>query len=146
LSGTIESLVSSYGLVGTSAASRRHFWNLNTNRTLTSDYINAYAITTSVNNIFRSNGVTTSPSPINETINNNTLISFVTSFDSGGINRSINGLSVNTVLSSLIFSNYTELGLGYQTDLLRFLNGHFKKLNYWPFKITNAEVQAFSKL
>lgn len=57
--------------------------------------------------------------------------------------------NASTVISSAS-SDFTGVGsdalwLGTQSTGVNYLNGYLRKINYWPQRITNAEVQAFSK-
>jgi hypothetical protein len=39
----------------------------------------------------------------------------------------------------------TQLSIGHYATNNQFLSGHVQKIMYWPQRLTNAEVQAFSK-
>ena len=56
----------------------------------------------------------------------------------------VNGSATSTDLAGNIPS-LNKMNIGNRTDLLRGWNGYIQKVLYWPQRIINAEVQAFSK-
>jgi len=57
---------------------------------------------------------------------------------------SSNGGAVATDNSGNVFS-YTQMNIGSRGNGTQVFTGHIAKIFYWPQRITNAEVQAFSK-
>jgi hypothetical protein len=57
-----------------------------------------------------------------------------------------NGASPTTDTSGVVPSQSSELRIGRAINTNgAYLNGHIRKLNYWPQRLTNNEVRAFSK-
>jgi hypothetical protein len=144
--GTIESIATTFGLVGTLAADRRHHWAVTNGASVLNDALNAYLITTGFTTVSRNSGGAFTTMPLfggaqtNGTVNN-----FVIGFDGSTADRALNTTVAANTAASLTLSNMDRLSLGQQSDSARFLNGHVQKFNYWPMKLTNAEIEAFSK-
>jgi hypothetical protein len=58
---------------------------------------------------------------------------------------SVNGASAQTDVSGANPATMDVLHIGDGVTATRNINGHVRKISYWPQRITNAEVQAFSK-
>jgi len=58
---------------------------------------------------------------------------------------SVNGASAQTDVSGANPAAMDVLHIGDGATATRNINGHVRKISYWPQRITNAEVQAFSK-
>jgi hypothetical protein len=58
---------------------------------------------------------------------------------------SANASTVLTDVAGALPTTPTQLSIGYYATNNGFLSGHVQKIMYWPQRLTNAEVQAFSK-
>lgn len=58
---------------------------------------------------------------------------------------SVNGAAPGTDVSGANPSNMDILHIGDGTSGTRVLNGHMRKISYWPQRVINAETQSFSK-
>jgi hypothetical protein len=52
---------------------------------------------------------------------------------------------VVTYTSGIVPIGLNVLNIGAREDLIEFLNGHIKKIAYYPQRLTNSELQAFTK-
>lgn len=57
----------------------------------------------------------------------------------------INGGTVLTDTTLTVVSGKTQINIGDRATGARSLNGHVKRISYWPQRLTNSELQAFSK-
>lgn len=78
-----------------------------------------------------------------QSITANTQISVVGSYKTDNFAFSDRGVSIATDLSGAIPTSIDRFCIG--SDLVTYQNGHIQKIMYWPMRLTNAEVQAFSK-
>jgi len=74
----------------------------------------------------------------------NTQIPVVGSYKANNFAFSDRGVSVATDLSGAVPTGIDRLTIGYD-NATTWQNGHIQKIMYWPMRLTNAEVQAFSK-
>jgi hypothetical protein len=65
-------------------------------------------------------------------------------YKAGSYAANLNGGTGGTA-SSATLNTPDRITLGASASTAGFLNGHIQKLLYWPQRLTNAEVQAFSK-
>ena len=56
-----------------------------------------------------------------------------------------NAGAVVTDTSGIVPIGLNVLNIGAREDLIEFLNGHIKKIAYYPQRLTNSELQAFTK-
>ena len=80
------------------------------------------------------------PGPV--TVNTKTNVSFA--YKSSSLASAMNATGLQSAVSGTI-PTVDRLTLGSSTSNF-FLNGHLQKINYWPQRLTNNEVQAFSKV
>lgn len=144
--GTIESIATTFGLVGTLAADRRHHWGVTKDASIGTDTLLAYNITTGFGTACRNSGSAPTTMPtFGETQTNGTVNNFVIGFDGSTADRALNTVVAANTSASMTLANMNRISFGQQGDAIRFLNGHLQKFNYWPMKLINAEIQAFSK-
>ena len=88
-------------------------------------------------------GGATQANPLNTAIANNTVTKSVMGYKVNNFGIATNGAAavVDTVGT---VPNVNTLGIGSHTGIQQ-LNGWAQKLNYYPQKLTSAEIQAFSK-
>ena len=61
------------------------------------------------------------------------------------VSMSVAGIATNTVASNIPSPDTLYLGTNYISSVAATLNGHLQEIKYWPFRLTNSEIQAFSK-
>jgi hypothetical protein len=79
------------------------------------------------------------------TISVNTTFNFASAYKVNALAASLNSATPATDTSATIPSGINTTTLGCRFNGVNQLNGHFRKLNYYPQRLTNAELQAFSK-
>jgi hypothetical protein len=73
-----------------------------------------------------------------------TSVTVVGAYKINSFASSVGGVSISTDASGAVPVNVTNAFLGTSVNG-GYLNGHLQSLRFWPQRLTNAEVQAFSK-
>jgi hypothetical protein len=95
--------------------------------------------------IGRASGVDTVSIQTGVQIAANTVATECFSYAVNNFALSVNGASAQTDVSGANPATMDTLHIGDGVTATRNINGHVRKISYWPQRITNAEVQAFSK-
>jgi hypothetical protein len=95
--------------------------------------------------IGRASGVDTVSIQTGVQIAANTVATECFSYAVNNFALSVNGASAQTDVSGANPATMDVLHIGDGVTATRNINGHVRKISYWPQRITNAEVQAFSK-
>jgi hypothetical protein len=142
--GTVYAEASSFGIVGTAADDRRHFWSLNQDASLNTNVVNAYLLSNGGGAVARSNADTTSTLPSIGTATNGLNIKYALAYDGQNILRNMNGTAASQA-RLLTSGNFNQLAFGSSSggsSPIRLLNGTLKKLAFYPKALTAAELQA----
>lgn len=91
-----------------------------------------------------SNSVITLATPA---INQNTTVAIVAAFQGNNFAASIEQGTVGTDTSGALSTAMTSMTIGHDVGLGTgtVFWGHIKEIEYWPMRLTNSQVQAFSK-
>ena len=74
----------------------------------------------------------------------NTTLKATFAYGSNARAITANGLTTVTSTTAFTIPTCTNAGIGNSSTISQ-INGYIKKINYYPLKLTNAELQAFSK-
>lgn len=132
--GTLEATGSTYSIIGAYG-----LCNIGDNTANNRIYISAYNV---AQGFITSGGV--SQAGFNAaTVSSNIVYDYVLAYKTDNFGMAISGNATVTDTSGTVPTvNRMNIGNRY-TD--NFLNGYIKSINYWPQRLTNPEVQAFSK-
>lgn len=75
----------------------------------------------------------------------NTTFTFASGYKVNAIAASLNAATPATDTSATMPSGINAVTLGCRFNGVNQLNGYLRKINYYPQRLTNAEIQAFSK-
>lgn len=75
----------------------------------------------------------------------NTSFKAVATYKANSFAFALNGGALTSSSSGLVITSADGLIIGSKTGFTEFMSGHIAKVMYWPQRITNAEIQAFSK-
>lgn len=78
------------------------------------------------------------------TITSSVVFKLATAYNGAGIAASLNAGTIGTAVTNGNLALYTSINIG-SNGSASFLNGHARKINYYPQRLLNAEMQAFSK-
>jgi hypothetical protein len=79
------------------------------------------------------------------TVTANTTFTFASGYKVNAIAASLNAATPATDTSATMPSGINTTTLGCRFNGVNQLNGYLRKVNYYPQRLTNAEIQAFSK-
>lgn len=79
------------------------------------------------------------------TVTANTTFTFASGYKVNAIAASLNAATPATDTSATMPSGINATTLGCRFNGVNQLNGYLRKVNYYPQRLTNAEIQAFSK-
>jgi hypothetical protein len=78
------------------------------------------------------------------TVSATSLLTVCGAYKLNSVAMSAGGKTVKTDSSALV-PTVTKMTIGARNSGASVLNGHIKNIRYWPQRLTDAEVQAFSK-
>jgi hypothetical protein len=139
----------SFGLISTSATDRRHFFSFSENTlgiALNQNALFVGGVTNGVFTISRAfnDSTTTSGGSGVTTLVNGQPIKYATTFNSETIQRATNGIAGTDITRQLNSGAFLLLTIGAQPDGIRVLNGHMRKLAYYPKQLTATQLQALT--
>lgn len=79
-----------------------------------------------------------------QAITANTAVTVVAAYKTNDFGFSDRGVSIATDNAGSPPTGIDRMTIGYDNGTI-WQNGHVAQINYWPFRLTNAEIQAFSK-
>jgi hypothetical protein len=82
---------------------------------------------------------------ITRTYSANAVFKATGSYKVNSFASALNASTVGTDTSGSVITSADRMIIGSKTGATEFMIGHIAKILYWPQRITNAEVQAFSK-
>jgi hypothetical protein len=136
--GTIQC---SFDTLGVASGTVPRIWSLDSNSDANMTALQLSGTTAVIYN--RGASVTSVAASVgNFAASNNVAYAFKTNDFVGALN----GAAVVTDTSGTLAINMNAFNIGMRrTANPDTMNGHVQKINYWPMRLTNAEVQAFSK-
>jgi hypothetical protein len=140
----------SFGLISTSATDRRHFFSFSENTLGIANNQNALFVGGVTNGVFTisrafNDSTTTSGGSGVTTLVNGQPIKYATAFNSETIQRATNGIAGTDITRQLNSGAFLLLTIGAPPDGIRILNGHMRKLAYYPKQLTATQLQALTR-
>jgi cyclophilin family peptidyl-prolyl cis-trans isomerase len=145
--GSFYSEATSFGLVGTGAGDRRHYFSVGSGAgVVASDFLFSAGVTNGVVQISRaySDTITTTAGSGVTTLTNGQSVKYAISYNASTIFRATNSVSGTNIVRQVNSGAFILLAIGAQTDGIRLLNGTMKKLAFYPKALTAAELQALT--
>lgn len=144
--GTVYSEATTFGLIDVLANNRRHLWSLSQGTPISSNGVSAFVNQGFASGIARANTdtITTLTSISSASIANGALLKYALAYDGATISRSIN-TAAGSQARQMVAGTFDRLGLGSEAaNTSRMLNGHIRKLSYYPSRLTDAQLQALT--
>jgi hypothetical protein len=83
--------------------------------------------------------------PLSALLASNTFYTGVSAYKTNSFQAACNAIAGTPDTSGTVPTGLTVFNIGSSGTETAYLNGHVSQVSYWPQRITNAEVQAFSK-
>jgi hypothetical protein len=83
--------------------------------------------------------------PLSALLTSNTFFTGVSAYKANSFQAACNAIAGTPDISGTVPTGLTVFNIGSSGTETAYLNGHVSQVSYWPQRITNAEVQAFSK-